>query len=239
MHGKVANVELVVGRKTTSDLVWPLPYTSDLRDLSSKLDAYFLAVPDQAISTVSKQLSKLLPPSAAIIHVSGSTPLDQIDSYFRRSGAFWPVQSMRKGQELTDFSQVGIGYYSRDVELEQLLQGWAEGLSQRAYRMDDQQRAQMHLASVVGNNFSNYLLHLSHRLSVEANLPFSLLQQLLDFPPIVDDSDPFERQTGPAQRFDSQTLEKHLQLLDGQAELRDLYLEFSKLIAATQREVSK
>ncbi|MEM7575720.1 MAG: DUF2520 domain-containing protein [Bacteroidota bacterium] len=238
LHGQLAEVVLVLGRQSTPYFNWPLAYSSDWEALPAELDAYFLAVPDQAIRPVSQRLRNLLPPTAPLIHVSGSTPVDHIDLYFRRSGAFWPIQSMRKGQELVDFSQVGIGYYSPDQPLEQLLRSWAAGLSQRAYRMDDQQRAQLHLASVMGNNFGNFFRHLAFRFSQEANLPFSLLHQLLEFPPL-EDTDPFDQQTGPASRFDQATLIKHLELLQEQPELRDLYLEISKMIAGTQREVSK
>lgn len=234
---KSADVVGVWGR-SKSPHAWPVPYHIDLSKLPADLDAIFLAVPDDSIRELALELerhfSALGYPEGGrqvyLIHGSGTTGIDALGSYFRRSGAFWPIRSLTIGQPIVDFSQSAIGYFSPDPSLEKLLQSWASDLGPQHYRLDDQQRANLHLASVIGQNFTNFLHHLSYRIAEENGLPFSALLPLITSTPL-DDQDPISRQTGPAARKDAATIEKHLKLLRDKPEVRDVYLVLSEMIA--------
>ncbi|MEO0627861.1 MAG: DUF2520 domain-containing protein [Bacteroidota bacterium] len=290
LHRVAADVVGIWGRSQTKHQ-WPLPYSTDLSTIPQHIDVLFLAVPDSSIGEVASQLAKYLPAEVHIIHGSGATGIDALDSYFRRSshspndeilardledrdagsgnspndeilaqdledrdagsgnspndeirardlkdrvsglGAFWPIRSLTIGQKLVDFSHSAIGYYSPDPELEAMLKSWAEQLGPLHFRLDDHQRASLHLAAAIGQNFTNFIYHLSYQLAEENGLPFRALIPLLQADP-MNDKDPIDRQTGPAIRGDQATLEKHLNLLKDKPETRDLYLLVSQMIAA-------
>ncbi|MEL6668274.1 MAG: DUF2520 domain-containing protein [Bacteroidota bacterium] len=250
LHRVAADVVGIWGRSKAKHQ-WALPYSTDLSTIPQHIDVLFLAVPDSSIGEVASQLAKYLPAEVHIIHGSGATGIDALSSYFRRSshspndeirardledrvsgsGAFWPIRSLTIGQELVDFSHSAIGYYSPDPELEAMLKSWAEQLGPLHFRLDDHQRASLHLAAAIGQNFTNFIYHLSYQLAEENGLPFRALIPLLQADPL-NDKDPIDRQTGPAIRGDQATLEKHLNLLKDKPETRDLYLLVSQMIAA-------
>ncbi|MEM8584673.1 MAG: Rossmann-like and DUF2520 domain-containing protein [Bacteroidota bacterium] len=166
----------------------------------------------------------------------GTSPNDEIlardlEDRVSGRGAFWPIRSLTIGQKLVDFSHSAIGYYSPDPTLEAMLKSWAEQLGPLHFRLDDHQRASLHLAAAMGQNFTNFIYHLSYRIAEENGLPFQALIPLLQADPL-DGKDPINRQTGPAIRGDRATLEKHLNLLKDQPEMRALYLMLSRMIAA-------
>ncbi|MEM6397879.1 MAG: DUF2520 domain-containing protein [Bacteroidota bacterium] len=233
LHEKAVEVVGVWGRRK-SEYSWSLPYHIDLQSLPGDLDAIFLAVPDDSISEVARELEMHLSDEVHIIHGSGATGVDSLGSYFRRSGAFWPIRSLSIGQPIVDFKASAIGYFSPDPSLEKRLESWAKAISPQHYRLDDSQRANLHLASVIGQNFTNYLHHLSYQIAIDNGLPFSALKPLIESTPL-DDQDPITRQTGPAARKDAATIEKHLKLLREKPEVREIYLALSEMIASTRR----
>ncbi len=231
----------VVGRndRTTRELSTELsvPGTTDPDRIDPTADAYLLAVPDAAIAAVARQLAAVLPEGALVLHTSGATPTAPLAAFFDRAGVFYPLQSFNRDQPI-DWAQVPILYFTLRPTDEAACAELAAALSSRTARVDDNQRACLHVAAVFANNFTNYLYDIAFRLTTAAKTDFSLLLPLIHR--TVDRLDgttpPLHWQTGPAVRRDTITLERHLAELAPHPAYAELYAELTRLI---QEETEK
>ena len=109
-----------------------------------------------------------------------------------------------------------------DTTYPELLMSLAQLFSRHVVAADSQQRRWLHVASVFSCNFANHLWTLADELLTAQGLPFDALKPLIRT--TVDKLDrltPAESQTGPAVRHDTQVIDSHLSLLDG--DKREIY----------------
>jgi predicted short-subunit dehydrogenase-like oxidoreductase (DUF2520 family) len=196
---------------------------SELAQLSAAADLYLLAVSDDAIGLVAADLCAHLPSGKAVAHTSGGTPSEVLAAHFQRYGVFYPLQTFSRERE-TDFSAVPLCIYSPNSSFEAALLALAHRLSRSVYRIDDAQRAVLHVAAVFVNNFANQLFHFGQQIVEQEKLPFDLLRPLiLETARKVQDADPQAMQTGPARRGDAETIRRHLDYLQKFPELAQVY----------------
>jgi len=176
----------------------------------SKFDFILLTVPDGAIKGVAEQLVKS---NAIVLHTSGSRPLSDLNKH-HNIGVFYPLQTFSKEKEV-DFSKVQV-FIEGSAETEKKIAQLAKSISQNVIALNSEKRAKMHLAAVFACNFSNHMFHLAQRQLNEIGMQF---QDLL---PLVDETvakalalNPSNSQTGPAVRHDQVTIDRHLQMLQG------------------------
>lgn len=211
---------------------WPVRVIS-MDDLPDQPALLFLAVPDNAINRVSAHLSQLLPADVPVVHTSGATPAIMIHSHFEHRGAFWPIRSLRAGEEVTDWQEVPLVYHGSSRALTQVLGELAGRLSPLSYHLNDQQRAQLHLSAVFSNNFVTWLYQISYELCEQSGIPFDILLPIIKNTAIKQDGTaPKLTQTGAAARGDTTTMNRHLELLTTQPEYADLYRRMSRFIQA-------
>jgi predicted short-subunit dehydrogenase-like oxidoreductase (DUF2520 family) len=209
---------------------WPVRVIA-MEDLPARPSLVFLAVPDNAINRVSAHLSQLLPSDVPLVHTSGATPAIMIHSHFEHRGAFWPIRSLRAGEEVTDWRDVPLVYYGTSTALTQVLGELAGKLSQLSYLLDDQQRAKLHLSAVFSNNFVTWLYQISYELCEQSGIPFDILLPIIRNTALKQDGTaPRLSQTGAAARGDTTTMNRHLELLNTQPEYADLYRRMSHFI---------
>ncbi|WP_020567251.1 Rossmann-like and DUF2520 domain-containing protein [Neolewinella persica] len=220
----------MVSRKPETVADWPVRVMS-LNELTEAPDLIFLAVPDDAIEMVSTNLSYTFPDRIPIVHTSGTTPVTQIDPYFRQRGVLWPIRSLRQGETVGDWREIPLAYYGSDEALTQVLGELSSKLSDLSFTMNDKQRARVHLAAVFSNNFVNWLHQISYELVTEVGIPFETLL------PIIRDTAlkqsgmaPKESQSGPAARGDVATVARHLEMLTAHPDKALIYREISRLI---------
>src|SRR5690606_27195343 len=117
-------------------------------DTLKEADVYIIAVSDNAIA----ELSTALPfQDKLVVHTSGNTPLQNIDSK-NRAGVFYPLQSFKK-DKMVDWSKVPLPTEaSTENDLDFLLE-LAKSMSENVYKINSQQRSAMLLAAVFVNNF--------------------------------------------------------------------------------------
>lgn len=215
---------------------WPVRVIA-LSDIPIEPEMVFIAVPDDAISTVSTELSLQLPPTVPIIHTSGATPLDRINSYFKNRGALWPIRSLLAGDPVGDWHDLPIAYHGSNAALTQVLGKLSSEMSDMAYPLNDDQRARLHLAAVFSNNFVSWLYEISHQLCRENDIPFETLLPIIRNTALSQTTaPPRTRQTGAAARRDFATMERHLTLLNGYPEYARLYREMSGMIMEGLRD---
>lgn len=193
---------------------------TNLSNITSDADLYILAVHDSAIAKVAAQLSRL---NKLIVHTSGATPSTVLQPHFQRFGIFYPLQTFSISKEV-DFEQIPICVHANQEADLQTLENLARQISPKVYRIDDEQRAILHMAAVFVNNFTNYLFQIGYDILEKENLPFDLLRPLIrETAAKVQEHVPAEMQTGPAIRGDQATIDKHLQYLDRFPEYKHLY----------------
>lgn len=194
-------------------------------------DLYIIAVKDDAITSVAKQLSRYTSHNPLVVHTSGTTPSNVLAPYFKRFGVFYPLQTFTKGRPV-NFKNLPICLYANDVTDLQLLENLAQKISDRIAVIDDHQRRILHLAAVFVNNFVNFLYHIGQQITEQNDLPFDLLLPLIhETAAKITPFPPAENQTGPAVRNDLQTIDQHLRLLDDiHPEWRSLYKSLTTAI---------
>lgn len=205
---------------------------TELSNITLDADLYILAVHDSAIAEVAAQLPVL---DKLVVHTSGATPSAILYPHFQRFGIFYPLQTFSISKEV-DFEQIPICVHANhDADLQDL-ENLARQISPKVYRIDDEQRAILHVAAVFVNNFTNYLFQIGYDILEKENLPFDLLRPLIrETAAKVQVHPPAEMQTGPAIRGDQATIGKHLQYLEKFPEYKSLY----KLLTTSLEKIKK
>lgn len=197
-----------------------------LHEISLEADLIVISVKDDSIANVVTQLGDF---SALIVHTSGATTLDSLKT-LKHSGVLYPLQTFSKSKAL-DFSKVPLCIEASDADSLAILRKLAESLSNAVYHIDSAKRQVLHLAAAFACNFVNQLYTLSDDLLAKNTLSFELLRPLiLETAEKVQHLLPAEAQTGPAVRHDEKTLNRHLELLQGQPELTHIYQTLSDSI---------
>jgi predicted short-subunit dehydrogenase-like oxidoreductase (DUF2520 family) len=192
-------------------------------------DVLLMAVSDQAIAQVADQF--ICRENQHIIHCAGTLSMEILAGH-PRHGVLWPVMNLSQPHEQL-LQGVPILIETNHESLRDLLQSWCHRLRAQPVPSTLAQRIQIHLAAVMTANFNNLLLHWGHKLLLgqgeHALLMPILREQLRLF--AEDSSDPFKHQSGPAHRGDTETMNKHLALLEQDPEGQALYRTLSAFIA--------
>jgi predicted short-subunit dehydrogenase-like oxidoreductase (DUF2520 family) len=214
----IEEIELVqwvvrtAAKNKTSDGV---PVVNHLKELKQS-DLYLLAVSDQAIGSI----AKAIPIKAFVAHCAGGVSLNVLKQ--KRAGAFYPLQSFSDGRVI-DFSTVTFGLEAKQVKELTLLQQLVNYFGAQYVTMDSKQRDQLHLAAVLVNNFTNHLFTEAAALCEQNDLSFNLLKPLIqETVNKLETLSPKAAQTGPAVRYDQETITKHLKSIH-KPKLKEIY----------------
>lgn len=197
---------------------------SNLSELENNTDLCIIAVSDDSISSISDQIKNF---EGIIVHTSGAKPLSVLDNQLRY-GVFYPLQSMTI-KRIPKFDNIPICIEGSDTATSNQLKCLAEKISNNVVNLESDQRQYLHMTAVIVNNFSNLLYDMAHELLEEKGIDFSLLLPLImETAEKVHHIKPSESQTGPAKRNDTQTIQKHLSLLEDNPELKKVYTLLSE-----------
>jgi predicted short-subunit dehydrogenase-like oxidoreductase (DUF2520 family) len=203
----------------------------DTADLRTDADWVLLAVPDDDIATVGAQVAKVLT-NALVTHTSGATPGAVLAPFCPFYGVFYPLQTFSLHRQ-PDWPMIPLCVDAKHVDDMRWLKYMAERLGCTAYTVSDAQRAQLHVAAVFANNFSNHCFNIAEQLLKEAALPFNMLHPLIEETARkAVSTSPAAAQTGPAIRGDMATQTRHFALLEKHPDLQQLYQLLSEAIAA-------
>ncbi|WP_108424671.1 Rossmann-like and DUF2520 domain-containing protein [Flagellimonas amoyensis] len=205
-----AQVVQVVGRNPESLRSFSTQVATTTDPTSIKdADVYIIAVKDDAIAEVSRQLNEK---NGVVVHTSGAVAMDALTPENR--GVFYPLQTFTKGKDI-DFGKVPICIEAKEEQSLALLKSLALTLSQNVHEVNSEQRKKLHLAAVFVNNFTNHLYGIGEELCEKEGLSFDLLKPLiLETAEKIQSMSPKEAQTGPARRSDQKSMQDHLKLLN-------------------------
>lgn len=189
-------------KETLTHLLDPNQITIAIEDLSDA-DVYIIAVSDDAIATISQQLSFK---NRLVVHTSGSASLDVLDKA-NRKGVFYPLQTFTKNKPV-DFSSIPICIEAENATDFQLIDTVAKLISNKVFAINSQQRRALHVAAVFVNNFANHLYQIGNDICEENQIPFAILHPLIaETAQKIMTLSPNLAQTGPAIRNDEKTIE--------------------------------
>lgn len=208
-----------------------------LENIIQDASVYFVCVTDKYILKVAERITAK-DPHAILLHTSGSAKIQDLGNRVHATGVFYPVQTFSR-KALINWAEVPIIIESSNRDSEHSILYLADHFSKTVRSLSYKDRLKLHLAAVLVNNFTNALyvsaFDLINRDSTSKDLSFEMLLPLIEQTTLkIKTLDPRSAQTGPAKRKDEAVMEKHLDLLSKQGDLRKIYKQLSKLIVKQQ-----
>ncbi|WP_266369261.1 Rossmann-like and DUF2520 domain-containing protein [Tellurirhabdus rosea] len=213
-----------------ASMLYDVRLSPDLNFDESPAELFVLAVPDDAMEEVVRQL--VLPENAILVHTSGSKTLNELEKWVEiysdvpvRTGVFYPLQTFSKETPALSFESLPLCIEASDKDTEEILVKLGQQMSRIVYLVSSQERRVLHVAAVFACNFTNYLLGVAKDITDAENLEFDLLKPLIreTIRKALSAEHPAQVQTGPARRGDLDTLALHLEYLTDKPELLELY----------------
>lgn len=194
--------------------------TLDFSTSSSSI--FIIAVSDDAISEIAQEI--VLPEEAVLIHTSGSQPITELQyAATPHLGVLYPLQTFTKSKKI-DFKKIPLFVESLTPEAQQAILPLAKSISNEVKKITSEERKALHIAAVFASNFTNHMLTLSQQVMKQNSLDFEWLKPLII--ETINKSlsiGPEEAQTGPAMRGDLEILDKHLDFLQEQEAVAEIY----------------
>lgn len=195
-------------------------FDSTPQNIAHDSDFVFLTVPDDQIEEIIKKTETVNP---CFVHCAGSISLNKISNYKPDTAIFYPLQTFSKNRKLNYFEIPVFIEASNSTTLNKI-RILAENISNKVIELDSEKRKILHLAAVVSNNFTNHLLLQSENLLTSSKMPLTWLKPLLkETIEKAFELGPDNSQTGPAVRNDEHTINMHLQMLEHEKSLKEIY----------------
>ena len=190
-----------------------------------------LCVSDSSISLISNELNGR---DCFLIHNSGAVFIDVLIPNGAGAAVIWPLQS---------FTDLPINWNEIPLIVElssqddtSRIQAIIDTLGGSVNYLDSNRRRKLHLAAVMVNNFSNYLFQVAQEYCIQENLPFETLKSLIhETVNRIGNGFIADFQTGPASREDLETVSKHIELLNDNADAKKLYEFMSNAIIVAKK----
>lgn len=229
-----AIVQVVARRPEAAAILareWGAASTTEWAAVRRDADLYLVSVSDKAIAGLSAVLQL---PGRLVVHTAGAVPLQALAGVSGRRGVLYPLQSLRS--EIRPFPEFPLLIDAEDPDDLALLETFARSISRQVQHADDAYRLKCHVAAVLVNNFGNFLYTLANDFCDRERIDFGLLLPIIrETAARLEHYSPRDAQTGPAIRGDTETMQRHLELLAGYPQVKALYELFSTQIAAYYR----
>jgi len=207
----------------------------DFSTSSSRI--FIVATPDDAIQEVAMNI--VLPDDATLVHCSGSQPLSILQfAAAAHTGVLYPLQTFSQLKRV-DFKTIPIFVESSTAESEKALMTLARAVSDKVRRITSEERKALHIAAVFASNFPNHMLAIAKSILQANRLDYDLLKPLIE--ETVNKSlsiGPENAQTGPAMRGDLEVLDRHMEFLQDDEKVSEIYRVISQHIVDTYQHES-
>jgi predicted short-subunit dehydrogenase-like oxidoreductase (DUF2520 family) len=231
------NVSLIVSRKVISakTLARRLRiknFSSDLHSLTPDLKIFFLSVPDNQISIVAKDISKLNLDfgNSIFIHLSGAEDISVLNA-LKRKGAYtasFHIMQTFPDKKIFNLKNSYVAIETSNKKVESFLFGVAKKLKLNPFRISSQNKIYYHLAGVYSSNF---LVANQYYIKKLFDRTHSGINYKSVFNPIsemtlknIKEKDVQNAVSGPVARGDIKTVKKHLSALKNDKILRSNYI---------------
>jgi predicted short-subunit dehydrogenase-like oxidoreductase (DUF2520 family) len=189
-----------------------------------------VCVPDRAIAEVAHELDI----GPWIAHVSGATPLSALAPHVRRFGLH-PLQTFTRSRGAEQLDGAFAAVTAEFEEAREIGFWLARTLRLRPFELDDERRAAYHAGAAMASNYLVTLRRAAGSLLEAAGAPPEALDPLMRR--TIENE--FEL-TGPIERGDWETVERHLEAIRAQRpELEDAYRVLADLTARQAGRVAE
>jgi len=200
---------------------------NDLKKINPDADVYIIAIKDDSIVDVVKQLRFK---NKIVVHTSGSTSIDILKNTSKNYGVIYPLQTFSKSKKV-EFKNVPIFLEANNSETYITLFSLANSISNNVQKVNSKQRKSIHIAAVFACNFSNHLYTIAEQILKENKLSFDILKPLVqETADKIKRNSPLKMQTGPAVRGDKKIMDAHLKMLADNKKHQQLYKLLSQSI---------
>ena len=206
-------------------------WTTDLEKLIPDADLYITALKDTALVELLQEIVKGRE-SCFFVHTAGSVPIDLWKTVpgLEHYGVLYPMQTFSKARRVS-FENIPVFIEAGTAEDTETLMEIARTLSRNVQAVNSAQRQALHLAAVFACNFANHCYTLSEKILAENGLSFDVMLPLIEETTAkLRQLSPRAAQTGPAVRYDTNVMDKHIAALSGHPELQTLYRLMSRSI---------
>jgi predicted short-subunit dehydrogenase-like oxidoreductase (DUF2520 family) len=201
--------------------------------LNKDADLYVIAVKDDAIESIAKEMVGL---NKLIVHTSGAIPITSLEKTSTIYGSLYPIQSLIYG--VKKIPQIPFLVQGNTENTVQQLNAFVQTLQSNFTTIKNEDKAKLHIAAVLVNNFTHHLYVLAQQWCKKQNLDFALLLPLIQETAnrVVEEYknnanvNLQQLQTGPAVRGDEETIAAHKMLLKEDEKLLELYDLLTKSI---------
>lgn len=204
-----------------------------------RADLLVLAVRDDAIRPVARQLAPRAAAVGTVCHLSGFTSVDALSPFGSRIGSLHPLQSLpdpERGARALVGAWAAITAFEEEVA--ELLAGFARSLGMRPFPLEDEAKAAYHAGAASASNFVVTVLGVAADLLAAAGVPLRAARPLTESAV----ADVYDRGfaaalTGPIARGDVGTVRG--QLAAARAVSEGLGREYALLVRATARHAGR
>ena len=201
-------------------------YTSAFGSINPHSDLYIIAISDSALLEIHKELSLN---KKLVVHTAGSVSKEVLKNISNNYGVLYPLQSLRK--EIDAIPEIPLLVDANTEDNLTLIYDFAKTISGEVKIADDRERLKLHIGAIMVNNFTNHLYAMAETYCISEQIDFNMLKPLIrETANRIVTHSPSTVQTGPAQRKDRFTIEKHLSLLSKYPEIRDIYIKMTESI---------
>lgn len=202
---------------------------NDPKALDRSSDAIIFMINDSVLDEILEKISPI--EGQLAIHTSGSISIDIFKNRATNYGVIYPLQTFSK------LKPVFMGEVPLFVEADSQknlagILSVARALSPRIYPADSNQRMRVHLSAIFASNFVNHFYEIANQLIKNTGFDFDVLKPIIleTAKKVIETDDPKSSQTGPAVRKNIEIAKKHLQLLNSNPDLQNLYTFVSNSI---------
>jgi len=206
---------------------WDTESTNYKSLINKEAAIYIIAVEDNSIKDV---VNELYLPGKVVAHTAASISKEILKDVSSHYGVFYPLQSLKK--ELTSLPDIPVFLEGSDDLTTKTLTALADSITDnKITEAGSDERTKIHLAAVVVNNFTNHLYTLAEEYCLKEGLDFKQLIPLIEETARrIKEIPARQAQTGPAIRHDSDTIQKHLELLKNYPQLKNIYVLITESI---------
>lgn len=210
-----------------------------LAEFDKNADLSLIAVTDSAIPVIAEKINGF---EGIVAHTSGTTPIEIFTPYNFPTGygVFYPLQTFTKGKKL-NYSEIPFLIEGSDSTVENTLINIASEISDNVRLCNSDQRKLLHIAGVFACNFTNHLFTVAEQFLKENSLDFNILRPLIkETLDKIQYISPYDAQTGPAIREDTDIINNHLYILNcNNIKMAEIYRLLSDSIINTYKDLKK
>ena len=221
------NVASVISRNKSSaqklSKKFGIPHHSNkLNSLNQDTAIFFLTVPDNQIEKVAKSLSKLNLnfEQSLFVHVSGALNIEELKSLKKKKGkvASFHIMQTFPSQRKVDIKNCSVAIETENKKTKNFLNKLASDLKLKSFYLRSDKKIYYHLAGVFASNFLVGNLSVSEKmfqLSKKGKADFNLILDSIVYSTLsnVKNTGISGALSGPVERGDFETIEKHLRAL--------------------------